>query len=544
MQLISGLSINVNLVKVLRILVIILVLSMIRVKGASTLEGATKRPNIVLILADDMGYSDIGCYGGEIHTPNLDKLASDGMRFTQFYVNAKSNPTRAELLTGLYHQQSDYLRNTGNHVTLAEVLKSGGYSTIMSGKWHLGDWRDEEDLPVDRGFNHYFGCLGGAINFFNGEDFGTGRNLMYLGRKTYDVPQKFYATDAFTDYAIRFLKDREKKNKPFFLYLAYNAPHFPLQVPQREIEKYREKYSKGWEELRKRRFKRMIQMGLLDPQWKLSQKDSIVPSWESLNQENKEEEQLLMATYAGMIDRMDQQIGRLINYLDQQGMIDNTLIMFLSDNGACPYDRNRTPDLPPGPSNSSRTYDTEWANVSNTPFRLYKKWIHEGGISTPMIVYWPEVIESGSITRQPAHVIDIMPTLVDVAQASYPASYHGDSILPMEGNSLLPLLKGKEVTDRDPLFWEYRGSRGVRKNQWKLVAERGKSWELYNIREDRTETNNLINKHPYLVEELEELYNQWAKRIGARTNKEAHKLSPNQQDRYLYEDETGLRPNH
>jgi len=525
-----------NSMKLGRILLILIVLSMIRLSGESGGVKAGKRPNIILILADDMGYSDIGCYGGEINTPHLDRLAEEGMRFTQFYNTSKSAPTRANLLTGLYHQQSDLLRNTTNNVTLAEALKSAGYTTMMSGKWHLGDWREEKGTPVDRGFDRFFGFLGGAINFFTGEDYATGENYMRLGRKPYDVPEDFYSTDAFTDYALQFLNECDE-DKPFFLYLAHNAPHFPLQVPQEEIEKYEGKYSMGWDKMRQRRYEQMKKLGVINPGWKLSERDPMVPAWQSLSEEEKEEEQLLMATYAGMIDRMDQQIGRLLDYLDRQGIADNTIVIFLSDNGGCPFDHNRTPNLPPGPAEAYRTYDSEWANASNTPFRLYKQWVHEGGISTPMIVRWPGVIEPGRVTDKPAQLIDLMPTLLEVAQTTYPDSYQGHSILPMEGRNLMPLLRGEDYTPRQPMFWEFRGSRAVRKDQWKLVGERGKPWELYNVRKDRSETNNLIKKHLGVAEELETLYNRWAKRTGARVNQEARDMDTNQQDRFLYERE-------
>ncbi|MGM0530963.1 MAG: arylsulfatase [Bacteroidota bacterium] len=532
MKFIYRLFLNQMSIRILRVLLMLTVLSMVRLNGEAVGNETGERPNIVLILADDMGFSDIGCYGGEINTPNLDRLAEEGMQFTQFYNTSKSAPTRASLLTGLYHQQSDLMRDTTNNVTLAEVFKKAGYSTMMSGKWHLGHWREEKGTPVDRGFDRFFGFLGGAINFFTGEDFGTGENYMRLGREPYDVPGDFYSTDAFTNYALQFLDSREKE-KPFFLYLAHNAPHFPLQVPQEEIDKYKGKYSMGWDSLRKSRYKRLRRMDLIDSQWDLSKRDHIVPPWKALSREEREEEQLLMATYAAMIDRLDQQIGRLLDYLEEKKIADNTLIIFLSDNGGCPYDFNRTPDLPPGPAESYRTYDSEWANVSNTPFRLYKQWIHEGGISTPMIVRWPDVTEPGSLTRKPAQLIDIMPTLLEAAGTSYPDTYHGHSILPMEGKSLMPLLKGDEYTPRRPMFWEYQGSRAVRKEQWKLVGERGKPWELYNIEKDRSETNNLIDEHPDLAEELERLYNRWAERTGARTNRESLDMNPNEQDRYF-----------
>jgi len=494
------------------------------------------RPNIVLILCDDMGYSDIGCYGGEIDTPHLDRLARQGMQFTQFYNNAKCTETRAALLTGLYHQQTNNLRKA-NHVTLAEVLRSAGYTTLMCGKWHVGRFRQANGTPPERGFDRYFGFLGGAINFYTGEDYGSGENLMRLDRKVFQVPDDFYSTDAFTDYAIRFLNEANKKDRPFFLYLAHNAPHFPLHAPEDDIKKYRGRYMMGWDELRQQRRKRMLKMRLIDPRWKLSPRDKLTPAWDTLSEEQKREEDHLMATYAAMVDRMDRQIGRLLKHLDKLGAAENTLVMFLSDNGGCPFDHNRTPNIPPGPAESYRTYDTEWAQASNTPFRLYKQWVHEGGISTPMIARWPKEIRPDSLTRKPAHLIDLMPTFVELAGADYPKQFDGHPVLPMEGRSLVPLLKGETVKDRGPMFWEYRGARAVREGRWKLVAERGKPWELYDLQADRSEVHNIIKQHPDRAARMQTRYEKWAKRIGARSVERSEKMGINRQDRYLYEKE-------
>nr|WP_262919011.1 arylsulfatase [Tunicatimonas sp. TK19036] len=497
------------------------------------------RPNIVLIMADDMGYSDIGYYGSEIQTPNLDRLAEEGMRMTQFYNTAKCTETRATLLTGLYFQQSNNLLKSDNNVTLAEVLRESGYQTIMSGKWHLGNWEEEVDTPNKRGFDHYFGFLCGATNFFTGRDYGTDRNYMRMDQEVYEAPEDFYTTDAFTTYALDQVSQASQQDSPFFLYLAYNAPHYPLQAPEENIEKYRGRYQMGWDRLREQRLQKMHELGIIDEQWQLSPRDTLAPSWDDLSQDEQQEEQQLMEVYAGMIDRLDQQIGRLLNQLDSLGIADNTLVMFLSDNGGCPFDANRTPNLSPGPAESSRTYDTEWAQASNTPFRKYKQWIHEGGIATPMIIRWPDQISPNSMSGQPGQILDMMPTLVEVANASYPQKHQKHDILPMEGVSLLPIWQGNTLERERPLFWEYRGSRALRDGDWKLVGERGGPWELYNLAEDRTEMNNLIDQQADRAAKMIQTFDAQAKRVGARTSEEAMAMPLNQQDRYLYEDEKG-----
>lgn len=487
---------------------------------------AAERPNIVLIMADDLGYSDIGCYGGEIATPHLDRMAAEGLRFTRFYNNAKCSETRAALLTGLYHHQSRNLRKP-NHVTLAEVLQEAGYSTQMVGKWHVAS------TPPKRGFERYFGFLGGAVNFFTGLDFGSGKNLMRLDEEVYTVPEDgFYTTDAFTDYAIEFLDEAAKKEKPFFLYVAHNAPHFPLQAWPEDIAKYRGKYRKGWDRLRRERYRRMQEMGLIDPDWPLSPRDAIVPAWKTLTDKEQEDEDLLMAVYAAMVDRLDQNIGRLMEHLEKLGAAENTIVIFLSDNGACPYDFNRTPDLPPGPAESARTYDSEWANAGNTPFRLYKQWSHEGGVSSPFIVRWPaEISSGGKLVRQVGHLIDIMPTLAELAEAEYPSEYDGHAVLPMEGISLVPAFHGKTTRTNEPIFWEFNGNHAVRLGKWKLVAERSKDWELYDMEADRTELNDLTDEQPERTAQMAALYAVWAERTGARSHAAAKRMNPSTQKR-------------
>jgi len=483
------------------------------------------RPNIVVILCDDLGYSDIGCYGAvNIDTPNIDRLANQGLRFTQFYNCAKCGPTRASLLTGLYHHETNRIRRPGN-LTIAELLGNAGYNTCMSGKWHLGGFRQDNCTPLDRGFDRYFGHLGGAINYFTGEDFGSGKNLMRLGREVYDPPEDFYSTVAMTDYAIRFLEDAQQKDGPFLLYLAYNAPHFPLHALPKDIEKYRGKFMEGWDKLRRRRYERMVEMGLLEEGWQLPPRAPEVPPWEELSQEEKRREDHLMAVYAAMTYRMDRGIGRVMSALNRMGVADNTLVMFLSDNGGCPFDFNRTPNLPPGPAKSMRSYNVEWANTSNTAFRLYKQNSHEGGISTPMVVRWPAAIKSGDMTDQVGHVVDIMPTVLDVAGVEYPAAYGGHELLPLEGQSFADTLRSGKEFRHKPIYWEFAGNRAVRDGKWKLVGRRNQGVELYDMEADRTEMHDLAEKHPERAEKMTRVYDEWARRVGAKSN-EACKKTP------------------
>ena len=315
------------------------------------------RPNLVVILCDDMGFSDIGCYGGEIETPNLDRLAAAGLRFTDFHNNAKCSETRASLMTGLWHQQSKNLKQPG-HVTMAEVLREAGYATLMSGKWHLAG------NPRDRGFDRYFGFLSGAINFFTGVDWGSGKNLMRLDRDVYEVPDDFYSTNAFTDYAIEFLEQDRSPDQPFFLYLAHNAPHFPLHALPEDIAKYRGKYSIGWDVIRQRRYHRLQRLGLIDETWRLSSRDPKIEPWEKITSEQAKFLEPMMEVYAAMVDRLDQNIGRLVEYLEREGELDNTLIVFFSDNGACPYQRLNTPGVAPGPADSDIAYGLGYESPS------------------------------------------------------------------------------------------------------------------------------------------------------------------------------------
>jgi len=490
------------------------------------------RPNIVLIMADDMGFSDIGCYGGEIHTPNLDSLAAGGLRFTQFYNAARCCPTRASLMTGLYPHQAGIGHMVGDKgypayqgylndrcVTIAEALKLGGYRTLMSGKWHVGE--DRPHWPTDRGFDKYFGLISGGANYFDitkPKAKGVKRQ-MAVDDQPYTPPKEgFYITDAFSDNAVKFVDSYGRDDKPFFLYLPYTAPHWPLHAWPEDIAKYKGKYKGGWDKLRRRRYARMVEMGLISSKWKMSPRDATAKLWSEV--EDKDLLDLKMAVYAAQIERMDYGIGRVLDKIRQIGAWDNTLIMFLADNGGCAeggpvgFD-NRKNGLPPGGVDSYMSYGLSWANASNTPFRRYKHWVHEGGIATPLIAHWPATIKKGgSLTNEPGHIIDIMATCLDVAQVEYPQVHKGNRIVPLEGRSLLPIFKSGKRNGHEAIFWEHEGNRAVRMGKWKLVAVHGKSWELYDLEADRTELNNLAQEYPEKLEQLDTMYKEWAKRCG------------------------------
>lgn len=509
------------------------------------------RPNIILIMVDDMGFSDLGCYGSEIETPHLDALAAGGVRFSQFYNTARCCPTRATLMTGLHPHQTGigWMTNPpGNTrgetkppayqgylnrqcVTIAEVLQTAGYATYMTGKWHLG-FNAKDRWPLQRGFEKYFGCISGATRFFYPE----APRGMTLGNEHITTPastteRPFYTTDAFTDYAIGYLKehqqDASRQEKPFFLYLAYTAPHWPLQAHEEEIKKYRGKYRIGWDELRNRRLAKQKALGLLPVDTELSPRYAEAPAWDSLDKKKRDEMDLKMAVYAAMVDRMDQNIGKLVDWLKANQKFDNTLVLFLSDNGACaegpPLGRGRFMDPENRNQEHSNSYGKAWANASNTPFRLFKHYAHEGGTSTPFLMHWPAQIKPRKEWyTEPAQLIDVMPTLVDVAQATYPQTFAGKPIPALDGVSLRPAMQGSDLNRGGPLFIEHESNAFVRDGDWKLVG-RGVSpakgfqpqkWELYNVKQDRTEVNNLAEKKPELVSDLSQQWQAWAKRVG------------------------------
>ena len=497
-------------------------------------------PNIVIIMADDMGYSDIGCYGGEIETPHLDRLAAGGLRFTQFYNAARCCPTRASLLTGLYPHQAGVGSMVGvggkepgyrgrlneSCVTIAEGLKRAGYTTLMSGKWHVTHYRYQNPeptlhrgtWPLQRGFDRFFGTLAGAGSFF------TPVSLM-RDNEFIEPGDDFYYTDAINDEAARFITEADA-DKPLFLYTAHVAPHWPLHALPEDIEKYKDVYRAGWDDIRKQRRARMDEMGLIDPDWKLTERDPRVSAWEDT--EHQEWEIHRMAVYAAQVDRMDQGIGRIIEALEDTGRLDNTLILFLSDNGGCDeiiqgqdtrhgyFARGgTTPDVFPGEPDTYAAYGYGWANASNTPYRKYKKWIHEGGAATPLIAHWPERIkEHGALRHQIGHIIDFMATCLDIAGAEYPETFNGHDITPLEGVSLVPAFQDKPLERAAPLYWEHLGNRGIRDGKWKLVAGKDAPWELFDMERDRTETNNIADDHPDRVAAMTADYETWAERVG------------------------------
>jgi arylsulfatase len=529
-----------------------------------------------LILADDLGYSDLGCYGGEIQTPSLDALAEDGLRFTQMYNSARCCPTRASLLTGLYPHQTGIGSFVGNNpdrphgyrgslqsnvVTIAEVLKEAGYRTFMTGKWHVND-----PLPTKQGFEEFYGFTHGyAVNSWDPE------MLTRLPEERPETEYKegeFFATDAYTDYALKFIQRAQNTNpgSPWFTYVAYQAPHFPLQAPEKDIEKYEGVYQAGWDKLREQRMTRMKKLGVVDGSTRLSHRSSIPipnlakehgvpgnlknnPPWDLIPEDRQRDLARRMAVYAGMVDNMDQNIGRLVDYLEESGQINNTLIVFLSDNGACaewgPYgfdlpeerlSTNRrgqgigggTPGLPSvlhkgekleqlGGPGTGMAYGSGWANLCNTPWSEYKQYTHEGGVATPMIVHWPEGIprnREGSFEHQTGFVFDVTATCIDAANAIYPTRYEGNTITPLEGRSMIPVFNGNKLSERVYVY-EHFGNAAIRKGEWKLVGkdvlnENGlvehPGWELYNIRKDRSEINDLSGRYPDKVKQLERLF--------------------------------------
>lgn len=478
-----------------------------------------RRPNVVVILADDMGFSDIGCYGSEIATPNLDALAGSGLRFTHFRNTARCCPSRSSLLTGLYAHQAGvglmvddrgrpsyqgYLND--RCATIAEVLRPAGYRTLMSGKWHVGEHRPH--WPTDRGFDRYFGLISGACNYFRLDP----ERQMALDDKPWTPPADgFYMTDAIAEHATRMLGEAGGGPQPFFLYLAFTAPHYPLHARPEDIAKYEGRYMKGWDALRLERHRRMIDMGIVDARWPLTPRDKEAPAWDTLSETDKKAWDRRMAVYAAQIDRLDWNIGRVLAKLREIGAEDDTIVMFLSDNGGCAeiVDRGK-PGVAPGLADSFMSYGIPWANASNTPFRLYKRWVHEGGIATPFVVRWPAGVKGrNAVTHQTAHLIDIMATCVEVTGAKYP----GAPIQPMEGKSLLPVFQGGSIGDRI-LFWEHMGNRAALEGRWKLVSHYPNDWELYDLEADRTEMNDLAARMPEKAARLREYYGRWAGRCG------------------------------
>lgn len=464
----------------------------------SCAELLSKPPNIVLIMADDLGFSDLGCYGSEIKTPNLDRLANNGLKFTQFYNTAKCHSSRVSLLTGLYCDQAGGSK-LSRGATIAEVLKPAGYSTWMTGKWHLNK------EPTDFGFQKYWGHLSGATNFF------TGDKSFRLNGKEWPIPKTlngkpFYTTNAITDFALQFLSEDkvQKESKPFFLYIAYNAPHYPLHAPRTEVGKYKGFYDQGWDSIREKRYQKQLKLKLLQNKYKLSPRAAHVPAWKDIKKSEKLWEAARMEVYAAMVDIIDQNIGRLLTDLKKRQVLDNTLFLFCADNGGCPFERTKGRNLAPWDPKSYWTYDASWAQVSNTPFRLYKQNQHEGGISSPLIVHWPKGLNTkkGQVTHQPAHLIDFMATFIELSSTKYPKKIKGRIIEPLEGKSLVPIFNGEMRKAHKNLYFRFGSDRAIRQGNWKLVSAKGGKWELYNLENDRTELNNLADKFPVRVSSM------------------------------------------
>jgi arylsulfatase A-like enzyme len=515
---------------------------------------ATTKPDIIIILNDDMGFSDIGCYGGEIETPNLDRLAAGGLRYSQFYNTARCSPSRASLLTGLHPHQTGIgilTYDTGPEgytgdlskraVTMAEVLKEAGYGTYLSGKWHVAKNLTEptDSWPVQRGFEKFFGTIIGAGSFYHPNTLTRGNES--AEKEATENPEFFY-TDAISDQAADFIREhhQESPDKPLFQYVAYTAPHWPLHAHEEDIAKYKGRFDHGWDKLREQRLERLVRAGIIDASWMLTDRDPSQPAWE--NAEQKEWLLRCMEVYAAQIDRMDQGIGRIIAALEETGRLDNTFLLFLSDNGACAEDipegvnvqslvddlmiaQSKTrdgrpvllgndPTVMPGPEDTYQSYGVAWANLSNSPFRLYKHWIHEGGISTPLIVHWPQGIEeAGGLRHVPGQLPDLMATVLEITGAAYPSSYKGNEILPLEGISLAKSFDA-DYDRQEPLFWEHEGNAAVRVGKWKLVRNYPSAWELYDMADDRTETKDLAAEQPDRVKEMLALYEEWAGRCG------------------------------
>ena len=504
-------------------------------------DGMPGRPNVLLIVADDLGFSDLGCYGGEISTPNLDTLATEGVRLTRFYTTGRCCPSRASILTGLYphraglgHMVKDLGlpgyrgRPAADAVTIGEALQAAGYRTFMSGKWHLGT-----DDPTRRGFEEFYGTLVSAHTFWEPAHY----RRMPAGRvaRSY-AGGTFYGTDALTDHAIDFMNlARETPAKPWFLYLAYNAPHFPLHAPAADIARHQEEYAVGWDVIRERRHNRMIELGIAPPDTALTPRSPYTnwaealhadnPAWDTVAENRRLDLARRMAIYAAMIDVMDRNIGRVIADLATHGELDNTLIVFVSDNGACAEWDPHGFDIRTGPENilhegadiermggpdTYHSVGSGWANASNTPWRLYKHYNHEGGISSPCIVRWPARLNRASaIDDRPGHLIDLMPTVLEAVNAEYPASFNGRATAPLAGVSLLPLLRGEPVGSRS-IFFEHEGNRAVADGRWKLSALKDGDWELYDLENDRTELVDRAAAHPEVVKRLSGDWEAWA----------------------------------
>ena len=517
------------------------------VSESSTADG---RPNVVVILADDLGFSDLGCYGSEIPTPHLDGLAGRGLAMSQFYNTARCSPSRASLLTGLHPHQTGVGILTNDDgptgypgrlndrcVTIAELLGDAGYRTGLIGKWHLTGSIHEPDgaWPTQRGFSHFYGTLAGAGSYYDPVTLTEGETPLP------QTPEDFYLTTALGDAAADFVREEGERDKPFFLYLALTAPHWPLHAPAEAIERHRGRYDAGWDELREARFARQQASGLADDSWSLSPRDEGVVAWADVADPDWQAQR--MEVYAAQVELMDAAIGRVVAALEETGALDNTLILFLSDNGGCaeeiapgwvdelpttPYNtplrtragervrRGNDPTVTPGPEESFATYGLPWANLSNTPFREYKHWVHEGGVATPMIVHWPEGDLGSGWIDDPHQLPDIMATVLDITGTDYPAERDGRALLPATGQSMVGAWQGSPVTEEHPLYFEHEGNCAIRVGRWKLVRKHAQDWELFDLSVDRSEVTDLAGSQPERVRDLATGYERWANDHGVK----------------------------
>jgi len=549
---------------------LVLIFSSCRTKNSENRIKKDLRPNILIVMLDDLGFSDIGCYGSEIPTPNIDRLAYNGLLYTQFRNGARCCPTRASLMTGLYPHEAGigHMMNDLGHegykgdlslstVTIAEGLKMVGYNTYMAGKWHLTRFTDpnatNHNWPLQRGFDEFFGTLPGYGSQYKPAG-------LMEGNKFIDPHEDFFYTEALTEKSISYIEKASESENPFFLYLSYTAPHYPLHAKERFIAKHRGRFSKGWDSLRIQRFNRLKGLGIIPLTTELSDRDGMGIPWEE--EPNKAWQESRMEAYSGMIEHVEQGIGRILSALIKNEQLDNTLIFFLSDNGGSaeghlnntverwgtPWRSKLIPEktkdgenvtsgdfvgLELGPENTFGSYGPQWSNLSNAPFRMHKNWVHEGGISTPFIVHWPNgIIDRGKLRHQSGHIMDIMATCLEVSGGTYPTEYNGHAIKPLQGVSLVPSFEDNPLNRNEPLFWEHEGNRAVIKGKWKLVSAYPGSWsnmmefknignwELYNLDTDRTETNNLSKFYPELVEELTNAWQNWADKKGVVDYKE------------------------
>lgn len=540
-------------------LVALAAIALLCVSGVAWSATGSSRPNVLLILCDDLGFSDLGCYGGEIPTPNIDRLAAGGVRMTQFYNSARCCPSRASLNTGLHPHQAGigsfatrkpdtrrgpaYLgRLSDNCVTLAEVLKTAGYQTYMVGKWHM-----QLPGPIEHGFDEFYGFTEGyAQDQWSPECY---LRLPEGRRPEMEYGEgEFYATDVFTDYALEFLKQARKKDSPWFLYLAHSSPHFPVQAPAESVERFVDTYRRGWDVLRAERYERMKKMDLATDGWQLTDRSLVPvdeeaiangysgqpnPAWDTLPADRREDLARRMAIFAAMVQHIDQGVGRILTDLESHDALENTLILLMSDNGACyewgpfgfdGHSRDGVTHLHTGEElakmggpGTHHAYGSAWANLCNTPLRLYKHFDHEGGISSPMIAHWPAgLAHREQWVREPGHVMDIMPTLCEATGATYPSEFKGRKIQPAEGVSLLPALRGGKLPERS-IGFEHQQARALRKGRWKVVWSKRMpyeiKWELYDIENDRCETTDLAEKYPERTAELADEWIAWAKRV-------------------------------